>query len=145
MVRDQQQLLQKVKPIHGDITQQGLGLEPSSRQLLEQTVDIILHCAADIRLEVDIHSALQSNYLGTEATLQLACNCQRLKALVHTSSCFVNMNQPRSSVVFEQLYPLRYGTTPVDVQALVKVGELSSNVSASGWHGMQAVAVEQWH
>jgi nucleoside-diphosphate-sugar epimerase len=62
------------------------------------------------RPQVDIHSALRSNYLGTQQVLQLACRCQQLKALVHTSSCFVNMNQPRSSVVQEQIYPLRFGS-----------------------------------
>jgi nucleoside-diphosphate-sugar epimerase len=61
-------------------------------------------------LQVDIHTALRSNYLGTQQVLDLACGCKQLKALVHTSSCFVNMNQPRSSVVQEHIYPLTYGT-----------------------------------
>eukprot|EP00878_Enallax_costatus_P037999 GHUV01043120.1.p1 GENE.GHUV01043120.1~~GHUV01043120.1.p1 ORF type:complete len:414 (+),score=148.58 GHUV01043120.1:274-1515(+) len=120
ILRDQQRLLRKVKAVTGDITQPGLGLDASSRRILQQQTDVILHCAADIRLEADIKSALIANYCGTEAVLQLAAGCEHLQALVHVSSCFVNMNQPRSSVVDEQLYPLMFGATPVDCQALVQ-------------------------
>lgn len=59
--------------------------------------------------QVDIQTALRSNYLGTQEVLQLASACKQLKGLVHTSSCFVNMNQPRSSVVQERIYPLKFG------------------------------------
>jgi hypothetical protein len=190
-VREQQHLLAKVSAVNGDITQPGLGLAPAITHQLQQQLHIILHCAADIRLEVskpardqqaccncaavgcsgapaaagcvlrvvllpdahligsswrllaayqvlllsgllagcmhalrlqlsmvcahccaqvDIQTALRSNYLGTQEVLQLACSCKQLKALVHTSSCFVNMNQPRSSVVQERIYPLMFGT-----------------------------------
>lgn len=81
----------------------------------------VLAAAADIRLEADIHSALHCNYNGTKAVLQLACGCKQLKALVHTSSCFVNMNLPCSSVVHERLYPLSFGTREVDCEELVQV------------------------
>lgn len=141
LLRDQQQLLNKVKAVTGDITLPGLGLATSSKCMLEQQTDIILHCAADIRLEVDIHSALTANYCGTEAVLQLAAGCERVRALVHISSCFVNMNQPRSSVIDEQLYPLKFGETPVDCQALVQVTAVCSKCWVScmrilaPWHG----------
>jgi thioester reductase-like protein len=51
-VREQQQLLAKVSAVNGDITQPGLGLANDVAQQLQQQVHIILHCAADIRLEV---------------------------------------------------------------------------------------------
>lgn len=88
---------------------------------LLQEVNIILHCAADIRLEVDIQSALAANYFGLQALLELAAQVINLLAFVHVSSCFVNMNQPVSSVVAEQLYPLSLGRQPVDCRQLVQV------------------------
>lgn len=120
-MRDQQQLLDKVCAVQGDITLPGLGLTASSAQQLQSELHFILHTAADIRLEVDIHSALTANYQGTEAVLQLAQGCKQLRAMVHTSSCFVNMNQPRSSIVDSLIYPLRLGHTVVRCQELVQV------------------------
>jgi hypothetical protein len=88
---------------------------------LLQEVNIILHCAADIRLEVDIQSALAANYFGLQALLELAAQVINLLAFVHVSSCFVNMNQPVSSVVAEKLYPLSLGSQTVDCRQLVQV------------------------
>lgn len=121
-MRDQQQLLCKVVAVSGDITLPGLGLSTTSEQQLQDELHFILHTAADIRLEVDIQSALTANYLGTAAILQLAQGCKQLRALVHTSSCFVNMNQPASSVVDSRIYPLQLGDRTASCQEFVQVG-----------------------
>eukprot|EP00879_Flechtneria_rotunda_P031250 GHRR01034120.1.p1 GENE.GHRR01034120.1~~GHRR01034120.1.p1 ORF type:complete len:198 (+),score=59.87 GHRR01034120.1:364-957(+) len=120
-VRDKQQLLSKATALEADVTLPDLGLSATQYADIQQQLHIIIHCAADIRLEVNIHSALKTNYGGTQAVLQLACGCKQLAALVHTSSCFVNMNQPCSSVVLEQLYPLQFGNKTVDCRELVQV------------------------
>lgn len=142
LVHNQPQLLRKVQPVSGDITQPGLGLDISRRQTLQQHVDVILHCAADIRLELDIKSALRANYLGTKAMLQFAAGCLHLRALVHTSSCYVNMNQPRSSVVYEQLYPLKFGTTVVDCEELVQVSRRGRVGQPAARHYADSMACE---
>lgn len=120
-MRDQPQLLGKVRALPGDITLPGLGLSPRTTQQLQSELHFILHTAADIRLEVDIHSALQSNYVGTAAVLQLASGSRQLRALVHTSSCYVNMNQPRGSVVDSRIYPLLLGDRAMPCHELVQV------------------------
>ena len=122
-MRDQPQLVSKVCAVPGDITLPGLGLSTTSTQQLQSELHYILHTAADIRLEVDIHSALTANYKGTAAVLQLAQGCSRLRALVHTSSCYVNMNQPRSSVVDSRIYPLQLGDRTISCQEFVQVGK----------------------
>jgi thioester reductase-like protein len=53
-VRDSTKLLQKVHVIGGDISMPGLGLSAADRTTLLSSVDFIVHCAADIRLEADI-------------------------------------------------------------------------------------------
>jgi len=48
--------------------------------------------------------------------LELAAGCTHLRSLVHVSSCYVNVNRPKSSVVAEQLYPLKFGEQIVDAE-----------------------------
>jgi nucleoside-diphosphate-sugar epimerase len=68
-----------------------------------------------------LQETLTSNFEGTRTVLELAAAAGHLKALVHVSSAFVNMNQPRSSIVDEQVYPLKFGTQVVDVEELAQV------------------------
>ncbi|WIA40444.1 hypothetical protein OEZ86_013801 [Tetradesmus obliquus] len=119
-VRDSTKLLQKVQVMGGDMSLPGLGLSPADRTALLSSVDFIVHCAADIRLEADIQETLTANFEGTRTVLELAAAAGHLKALVHVSSAFVNMNQPRSSIVDEQVYPLKFGTQAVDVEELAQ-------------------------
>jgi hypothetical protein len=53
-VRDSTKLLRKVQVMGGDISLPGLGLSAADRTTLLSSVDYIVHCAADIRLEADI-------------------------------------------------------------------------------------------
>jgi hypothetical protein len=53
--------------------------------------------------------------------LELASDCRGLRAYVHVSSAFVNMNFPRHSLVHEKLYPLVHGDTVVTAESLVQV------------------------
>jgi nucleoside-diphosphate-sugar epimerase len=68
-----------------------------------------------------LQETLAANFEGTGRVLELAAAAGHLKALVHVSSAFVNMNQPRSSIVDEQVYPLKYGHQTVDVEELARV------------------------
>lgn len=53
-VRDSAALLSKVHVVGGDISLPGLGLSAADRATLVSSVNFIIHCAADIRLEADI-------------------------------------------------------------------------------------------
>lgn len=69
----------------------------------------------------DLQDTLSSNFEGTRSVLELAASAQCLKAMVHVSSAYVNINKPRSSVLDEQIYPLRMGKQAVDAEQIVKV------------------------
>jgi fatty acyl-CoA reductase len=128
-VRDCPQIVAKVRPVAGDLQAPQLGLSAADKAQLSSSIHIIIHCAADIRMELDIQTSLRSNYCGTEAVLQLARQCRQLRAMVHVSSAYVNMNQPRHSVVDEVMYPLQYGHQPADAAALVQVrGRLAGHI-----------------
>jgi hypothetical protein len=85
-VRDQQLLLTKVFAVDGDITQPGLGLAPRTAQLLQQELHIILHCAADIRLEVSWHPDRAAAHLSKRSTPAAVTPCRSAA----TSSCVAN-------------------------------------------------------
>ena len=53
-MRDQAGVLSKVKVVEGDISLPGLGLSAAHRDTLVNSLNFIIHCAADIRLEADI-------------------------------------------------------------------------------------------
>jgi hypothetical protein len=53
-VRGNDKLVQKVHVVSGDISLPGLGLSSADRATLLHSVNFIIHCAADIRLEADM-------------------------------------------------------------------------------------------
>lgn len=72
LVRGKPDLLSKVRAVAGDLSEVNLGLSSSDRSMLVENVEILLHCAADIRLEAPIQETMRTNYVGTERVLQLA-------------------------------------------------------------------------
>lgn len=68
-----------------------------------------------------LQDTLSSNYEGTRSVLELAASAQCLRAMVHVSSAYVNINRPRGSVLDEQIYPLYMGKQAVDAEQVVKV------------------------
>jgi fatty acyl-CoA reductase len=115
-------VLEKVHPIAGDMTATGLGISMSDRQQLQAEVDTVIHCAADIRLENGIKELLLANYEGTRQLLDLSRSFDNLRAFVHVSSAYTNMNATPGSLVHESIYRLSYGDQLVDDQELVQVG-----------------------
>jgi hypothetical protein len=65
----------KVKAVQGDIQLPGIGLSQSDRARLMRSVDVIIHCAADIRLEPTIQETLQvsTHTLAPHAVLGSSC------------------------------------------------------------------------
>jgi len=52
--------------VQGDLLAPGLGLSEQDMRRLKREVQIIIHSAASIELEADIHKTLRSNYCGTK-------------------------------------------------------------------------------
>jgi thioester reductase-like protein len=114
-------VLQKVKAIAGDMKAAVIGISKEDLLLLKQSVHSVIHCAADIRLEVGIQELLQTNYEGTRQLLEMAETFDNLKSFVHVSSAYTNMNATPGSLVQESIYPLTYGDQPVCDSELVQV------------------------
>jgi nucleoside-diphosphate-sugar epimerase len=115
LMRGRPALLRKVVAVEGDLAEEKMGLSVEDRAALINEMDVAVHCAADIRLEVDVQSTLRANYVGTGRVLDLAQEGYeqgKLRSLVHVSSAYVNLNAPFGASVAERVYPLRHGCAP---------------------------------
>lgn len=77
LIRERSELLAKVTAVAGDLSEAGLGLSSSDADMLRGNVDILIHAAADIRLEAPIQETMHANYVGTERVLDLALQLRR--------------------------------------------------------------------
>ncbi|KAI8467766.1 MAG: male sterility protein-domain-containing protein [Monoraphidium minutum] len=114
LVRGDPSLVSKVIAVEGDLGLPNLGLSPAAASEISDRVDVVIHSAADIRLEVAIHDTLAANFLGTKRVLELAARLPRLRAMVHVSTAYVNINNAPGTTVYERLYPLSNGEAPAD-------------------------------
>jgi len=77
LVRDKPELLAKVTAVAGDLSEEGLGLSAADAQTLIDNVKILIHAAADIRLEAPIQETMRANYVGTQRVLKLALQLRK--------------------------------------------------------------------
>jgi len=95
-------LLAKVVPLNGDITEPELGLSPESSKLVCDNVSVVFHCAATVRFDERMRLAVQMNVEGTQRLLRLCDKMKRLDAFVHASTAYCNCDRSR---VDESVYP----------------------------------------
>lgn len=84
--------LKKLVAISGDMTVNGLALRPIDLQLVTDTVNIVFHCAASVRFDESLQTAVILNTRGTQEIIQVAKRMQKLLAFVHVSTAFSNSN-----------------------------------------------------
>ncbi|KAI8468986.1 MAG: male sterility protein-domain-containing protein [Monoraphidium minutum] len=129
LVRDRPDLVSKVTAVAGDLSEPGLGLSAPDAEALAGCVDILIHSAADIRLEAPIQETMRANYVGTERVLALALTLRRrvplgrgapykpgaaLRSMVHVSTAYVNINHAPGTTVHERFYPIMQGEVEID-------------------------------
>ncbi|GBF97098.1 hypothetical protein Rsub_10109 [Raphidocelis subcapitata] len=110
----------RVSAVAGDILEPGLGLSPEDEALLVETVDTVIHSAADIRLDAPIHDTLLANYRGSCAMARLVARMPRLRSFVYVSTCYVNINKPQGFKVEERIYSLTVGGREVDAAGVAE-------------------------
>ncbi|XP_054282498.1 fatty acyl-CoA reductase wat-like [Macrosteles quadrilineatus] len=82
----------KVSALEGDVSLLGLGLSPRDRQLVIDSVNVVIHGAATVRFNEPIKTATTINVQGTREILALAREIKNLKSMVHVSTAFANCN-----------------------------------------------------
>jgi long-chain acyl-CoA synthetase len=82
-------LASRVVPVQGDVTIDGMGLDPSVRHRVQRETCVVVHAAADTCFSRSLDQARFVNTLGTYRVAELAAECQRLDRFVFVSTAFV--------------------------------------------------------
>lgn len=73
-----EKIFEKVQAIAGDVSAPDLGLSKDDRQKLIDEVEFVFHCAATIRFDEPLRSAVLLNVRGTKLMLDLAKEMKQL-------------------------------------------------------------------
>lgn len=82
--------------LEGDIRRPDLGLDATTSARLRDSLNGIVHCAADIRFGVSLDEARLTNAEGTRNMLTLAAGCPRLEKFAHLSTVYAVGRAPGS-------------------------------------------------
>ncbi|XP_077300594.1 putative fatty acyl-CoA reductase CG5065 [Arctopsyche grandis] len=104
------ELLEKIKPIQGDVSELNIGLSLSDQELLSEKVNIVIHSAATIRFVETFSDALNLNTLATKRLLDLSHRFKNLKSFVYVSTAYSN---PDIQHIEEKVYPAKHDTDTI--------------------------------
>ncbi|XP_031839480.1 putative fatty acyl-CoA reductase CG5065 [Nomia melanderi] len=93
---------EKLIPVCGDASVEGLGLTTADRQMIADRVSVIFHVAANVRFGKNMKKDIVSNTCSTREVCILAGDTKNLVALLHVSSAFAQSDKPE---VDEIVYP----------------------------------------
>ena len=108
-------IMQKIIFVNGDITLDGLALSSQDEQMLVDEVNIVFHCAANVRFNDPLKEAININTTGTLRMLQLAKKMKNLKVFSYMSTAF---SQSYRLDLEERYYP-----SNLDVFEIIKMTE----------------------
>ena len=80
---------EKVRVVGGDLSEDDLGIEPESRRSLQQSVTVIINCAATVSFDASLREALDLNTLGPLRVLDFARGCES-PLVAQVSTCYVH-------------------------------------------------------
>ena len=67
-----------IVPVSGDFTKPELGLDAETRQILRETVTLVLHVGAEIGFQKSAEALFETNAAGTERMLSFAAGIKNL-------------------------------------------------------------------
>ncbi|XP_075737404.1 putative fatty acyl-CoA reductase CG5065 [Rhipicephalus microplus] len=100
--QERPQAFQKIVVLEGDLTLPDLGLKPKDRQLLLDTVNVVIHSAATVKFDEPIKNAVKMNLNGTRRIIELCNEMENIKVFVHVSTCYCNCDRGE---IKEEIYP----------------------------------------
>lgn len=92
----------KVKVIKGDVLEEDLGISENDRNELISKINIVFHCAANVRFDQELKGALEMNLGGTLRMMKLAEKITNLKVFVHVSTTYCHCKE---DILEERAYP----------------------------------------
>ena len=89
----------RVEMFAGDLTDDGCGLDDSTRALLADRVTHVIHCASSIKFDLPISEAAEANITSSLNMLELARSLNRLQSMVSVSTAYVTtLSDPESPI-----------------------------------------------
>lgn len=86
------EIIKKIQFIKGDILEDNLGIGNDDRDHLISNIDIVFHCAANVRFDQPLRPMIEMNVLGTLRVLKLAEKMVNLKLFVHVSTSYCQVS-----------------------------------------------------
>lgn len=108
-------IVKKVHVIKGDVLENDLGLNANDSNELVLNVEVIFHCAANVRFDQPLRPMVQMNVVGTLKLLQLAEKMSSLQVIIHVSTSYCQCNE---NVLEERAYAAQQN--PFDVIKMVE-------------------------
>ncbi|XP_044764593.1 fatty acyl-CoA reductase 1-like [Coccinella septempunctata] len=87
--------LNKVVAIEGDITKRNLNLCSEDKAWLCEEVEIVFHCAATVRFDQPLKTAVLINVKGTKQILDLAKGMRNLQVFQHISTAYCHLEEKK--------------------------------------------------
>jgi len=86
-------ITEKIKIMKGDILQKRLGLNEEDENELLSNVNVIFHCAANVRFDQPLKPMIQMNVAGTLKVINLAKKMMFLNVIVYVSTSYCQCNE----------------------------------------------------
>ncbi|KAG5676115.1 hypothetical protein PVAND_005969 [Polypedilum vanderplanki] len=100
-IKDRLDLLNKIVPVYGDITNDRLGLSDEQYNRVITTTNVVFHLAASLKLEATLKPNVEMNLTGTKNVLDMCKEMPKLLAVLHLSTAFCNCDQ---DILYEEIY-----------------------------------------
>lgn len=107
--------LDKIKIIRGSLGEPGLGIDENDRNDIIDHVELVIHCAADVRFNRSLFELVKVNLCGTLDLLKLSTLMTKLRLFTYISTCYSNCI---IDTVEERFYD-----PPIDPNVLIKLTE----------------------
>lgn len=94
--------MEKLIAIEGDLMiSPSAGISNENIKVLKENVNFVFHCAASVKFDDSLMTAIKINTISTRNLIELAEKFNDLNAFVHVSTAFSNINQ---RVIYEKIY-----------------------------------------
>lgn len=98
--------LDRIKIVAGDLNECHLGIEkndPILNELIE-CVEVVIHAAADVRLNESLYNLIWANLVGTRDLLEITKQMRKLQIFVYMSTAFSNTKVDSHLHIAEKFY-----------------------------------------
>lgn len=107
----------RITVIPGDVNSLNLGIQPEDQELLNDSVQIAMHVAANVRFDCALEEIVLTNVRGTREMLRIAKSFRKLISFVYMSTAFCHsstLNRSTKEVFYE---------APIEPDLMIELAE----------------------